>query len=897
MRFRLALLAIALLVGPAAADEAKLLKTAQALYEGVRTETLPNGLRVFLKPVPGSPVVSTMVAYKVGSADEELDQTGLSHYLEHLMFKGTDKLLPGDIDRMTQRNGGQNNAATSEDMTVFYFDFAADRWKGALEVEADRMRNLKIDEKHEFQQEKGAVISELDRDEDEPWDLEQKTILPLLFGAKTPYGHPVIGEKQHVRNATAEIIKKHYDRWYHPNNAVLVVAGGFDEKDALETIKKLFSPIPKGELPPRKPIPEQKPRTETVRQKFASKFPTPRLLYGFNAVTETHPDAVPLDVITSILSSGKTSRLHRRLIEDDGTGTSVSASSSTGRYPGWVSIQVELFKPEEIGKVEEAIADELKKLAEEGPTEEELKRVRRSMIAAHVFAHESIHSLADSIAKGVVANDLAFVQRYLPDLMKVTADDVKRVTKKYLIDQKPVIIESVATEKAAGGVGALGPNPRPARVNKDVPAKSGAEFDLKDAKIVLLENGLKLILLENHRLPIVVAHATVNNVRLYEPADKIGIASLMGILLEEGTASRTGPEIARLIEDTGGSLDMSAAGGSVKVLTDDTDLGLDLLFDCLIHPKFGKDEVESKQEQLLSSLAEDEKRPETRAMRAFKKAVYGDHPLGRPSAKSEVIKNLKPKDLKAFHRKIFVPNNTVVAVVGDFDSDKLVAGIKKRTAGWKAGKLPPLDLPAPPAGKPQETIISEPSAAQLTVYLGHLGIKRENPDFYKLLVLDYILGTGTGFTDRLSANLRDRQGLAYTVQAGITGNSAEEPGTFTGYIGTFPDKFAEVRAGFLKEINRVRDEAPSQQEVEDVQKYLTGSLAFTLTTCDSVADMLLAVDKYKLGADYLNDYRKAVAAVTPADVQAVAKKYLHPDRLVVTAAGPVDAAGKPLRKD
>src|SRR3954454_15785811 len=139
------------------------LRAAAALYDGIRTETLDNGLRVFLKPVPGSPVVSTMVAYKVGSADEDLDHTGLSHYLEHLMFKGTDRLVPGDIDRLTQRNGGQNNAQTSEDMTMFFFDFAADRWKGALDVEADRMRNLKIDEKHEFQQEKGAVISELDR--------------------------------------------------------------------------------------------------------------------------------------------------------------------------------------------------------------------------------------------------------------------------------------------------------------------------------------------------------------------------------------------------------------------------------------------------------------------------------------------------------------------------------------------------------------------------------------------------------------------------------------------------------------------------------------------------------------------------------------------------------------
>src|SRR3954470_270773 len=157
------------------------LKAAAAFYEGVRTETLPNGLRVYLKPIHGSPVVTTMVAYKVGSADENLDATGLSHYLEHLMFKGTEKLKPGDIDRMTMRSGGRNNAYTTEDMTNYHFDFAAEQWETALGIEADRMRNLRIDKKHEFEQEKGAVISELEMDEDRPFDLEMKSIVPLLF--------------------------------------------------------------------------------------------------------------------------------------------------------------------------------------------------------------------------------------------------------------------------------------------------------------------------------------------------------------------------------------------------------------------------------------------------------------------------------------------------------------------------------------------------------------------------------------------------------------------------------------------------------------------------------------------------------------------------------------------
>ncbi len=887
MRILLVFAAFVALASPTTADD-KLLRTAQSLYEGVREETLPNGLRVFLKPIPGSPIVSTMVAYKVGSADEEAGQTGLSHYLEHLMFKGTEKLMPGDIDRLTQRNGGHNNAYTSEDMTVFHFDFAADRWLSALSVEADRMRNLRIDEKHEFQQEKGAVISELNMNEDKPWDLERKRLLPHLFGETAPYGHPIIGEKKHVADATAEIIKKHYDRWYHPNNAALVVAGGFDEKEALEQIRKLFGPIPKGALPERKPVPTSKPRTEIVRVRHESKFPTPRITLAFNGVTETDGDSIPLDVVSQILAAGKTSRLHRRLIEEDGTVTSIDSTNQTGRYPGWFNFEAELFKVEELGKVEAAIFDEIKKIATEGPTEVELKRVRRSMLAAHVFSHEDVHELADTIARGVVANDMAFVRSYLPKLMSVTADDVKRVAKAYLLDRKAVILESVSNVRGE-------PAEKKDKVRRDIPTKNGANFALADAKTVVLDNGLKLILLENHRLPIFVAEAEVGRVKMHEPADQVGVAALMGSLLSEGTKKRTGTEIAKLIEDAGGALHMRSTGGTVKVLSDDTELGLDLLFDCLIAPTFKKDDVESKKEQIAAGLDEDEKLPEVRAARAFSAVIYGDHPLGRPSAKLDVINALKPKDLKKFHKQVFLPNNTVVAVVGDFDTDKVVEGIKKRTADWKKGKLPKVDTTVPPTrDKNSETIITDASAAQLTVYLGHVGIKRDNADYYKLLVMDNVLGTGPGFTDRLSASLRDRQGLAYSVSAKITGSAGEEVGTFTGYIGTFPDKFAEVKAGFLKEINRIRAEVPAKEEVEDAKKYLTGSVAFSLTTCEDAAGMLLAVDRHKLGANYLADYRKAIEAVTPDDVRAVAQKYLHPDQLVLVAAGAIDAKGKPV---
>lgn len=897
-KFRaIASLSIAIIAGSTAltaADSTQ--KAAAAFYEGIRAETLKNGLRVYLKPIPGSPVVTTMVAYKVGSADENLDATGLSHYLEHLMFKGTEKLMPGDIDRMTMRSGGQNNAYTTEDLTNYHFDFAADRWETALEIEADRMRNLRIDTRHEFEQEKGAVISELQMGEDRPFDLEYKAILPVLFGKTAPYGHPVIGEREHVRGTTAQVIKAHYDSWYYPNNAVLVVVGGFDPDQAMAKIRQLFSSIPAGKLPERKPMTPTS-RDNPVHIQIPSKFEVPRMLMGFNGVKIGDADYYPLEIIQMILSGGKTSRLYRKLVEGESIASDVSAGNNAGRYPGWFEVRMELLDGKSKEKAEQLVIAELQRLASEPISPEELKRVRRLLASGYVFGRESVHSLADSIARGVVDNDLEFLKSYLPKTLAVTPEQIQAAAKKYLDPQKRVVVWSVPKEKSAGGAsGHAKPAKRQAEPAKPI---GGATFSLDKTKRVVLQNGLTLLLLEDHRLPIVVANAYVLDTRLTEPADKAGVANLVGNLLDEGTAHRTGQQIAATIEDVGGILSMSAAGGSVQVLAPDRALGLELLFDCLMNPNFPADALERKRAQIVSELIDAEKRADVEGRRAFLEVIYGDkHPMSRPSAGNKsIVEKLTAEDCRQFHSKRFTPNNTLVAVVGDFDAAAVVNEITSLTKDWKPATTPKADLPEVPSlNHVVEKILSMPESAQLYMFLGHLGIRRVDPDYYKLLVMDYVLGTGTGFTDRLSASLRDRQGLAYSVHASITGSAGEIPGTFTGAIAPMADKFTAVKQGFMKEINRIRDETPSTQEVEDAKTYLLGSLPFHFASTRAIAGQLLQIERFQLGFDYLNKYRHAVAAVSPADVQAVARKHLHPAAMAIIGAGPVDSHGQPLQR-
>lgn len=914
---------VAALVAPAlaqAADpasrarvDAELARTSQGMFAGLRAETLPNGLRVYLLPVKSSPVVTTMVAYRVGSADEEKDQTGLSHYLEHLMFKGTDRLMPGDVDRATQRNGGHNNAYTSEDMTVYHFDFAADRWEIALQIEADRMRNVRIDARHEFEQEKGAVISELAKGEDSPWGLEYKLILPLLFPKDSPYSHPVIGEEVHVRAATAEIIKRHYDKWYHPNNASLIVVGGFDPDQALAKIKTLFGPIPAGELPARKPPTFYKERNGPVRKEFPSKFDVPRVILGFNTVPVGNPDDPALDLVQNILADGKTARLYKRLVEGEQVASEVSAGNNTGRYPGWFSVSAELLKGKDRKKTEEILLAELERLANEPVSDEELSRARRKILAGFVFSRESVHSLADSIARASTypcGEDVAkYYGDYLARLEKVTKADLQRVAKAYLTRKQATVVWSVPKDdekKGAApadrripkaGEGALRRQPPLSHRAVAAPAVGGSNaFSLKNARRVVLPNGLTLITLEDHRLPIVVSRVVVRDVTLREDPSQAGIATLVGGLLEEGTDRHTGQEIAALIEDTGGSMSLSSSGGALKVLTPDTDLGLGLLFECLSRPTFPADALERQRDQQLSAIDDAETQPSTKARLLFNALVYGKHPFGRSTlGEKAIVQKLTAADCRAFYQRAFAPNFSIVVVVGDFKSDEMVKKVEALTKGWKKSDDKKPEPPAPPkVTRVTERIVSDPSAAQVHVYIGQLGVTRQNPDYYKLLVMDNVLGTGPGFTDRLSANLRDRQGLAYTVTATICTTAGNEPGTFTGYIGTFPDKFIWVRDGFLKELNKIRDEPPTKQEVEDAKKFLLGSLPFRFTTLSSVASELVTAERYELGFDFLEKYQKEVGAVSVEDVQAVAKKYLNPGTLTIVAVGPIDKEGKPL---
>ncbi len=458
-------------------------------------------------------------------------------------------------------------------------------------------------------------------------------------------------------------------------------------------------------------------------------------------------------MIEDLLAGGKTGRLYKKLVDELALASAVSASHSSGRYAGWFGVQVEVLDGKSREAAEKAVVEELKKLQQQPVSAEELARVKRGLLAHTVFARESVHGLADSIAQGVCTNDLDFLKTYLPRIQEVTQEDVQKAAREFFNFNQEVVVWSIP-KAAKGGAGAT-PNaaPKQRRYDRDTPKGAGSGFSLKDTQRHVLPNGLTLLLRENRRLPIVVADVSLRYSSLLVPEAKGGVGALVGSLLDEGTAEHTGSQIAEMIENVGGALEMHSSGGSIKVLSGDRDLGLGLLFECLSR-RLSRPMPSNAKRHSFCPLWK------IRSVNPIRGLVASSISWLTASILSAAILwercaslgALTPADCKAFYQEAFVPNNTICVVVGDFDSKQMVKQIERLTANWKSTKL---DRPITPEvtkpGSFVQKVVVMPEAAQLNFYMGHVGIRRSNPDFYRLLVMDYVLGTSTGFNDRLSA--------------------------------------------------------------------------------------------------------------------------------------------------
>lgn len=400
-----------------------------------------------------------------------------------------------------------------------------------------------------------------------------------------------------------------------------------------------------------------------------------------------------------------------------------------------------------------------------------------------------------------------------------------------------------------------------------------------------LSAGGRLLVWSKRSLPLVAIEAFLPPGPLGETAEQAGLARLTGALLSEGCEGISGPQLADQLEGMGAELGTGAAGASLVVPSAALERGLELLLRCLFRPTFPQPAFEAARGRQLAAIAAAAADPASVAGQTFSALVYGDHPYGRPSRGTrETLAELTREDCALFARRFFQAGGLTIAIAGDVDPRAIGDQLEAALAPYRGAAEPAPTFPAPPAREPRGQRLELPEITQRHLMIGHLGVRRTDPDYPALELLDHILGLGAGFTDRLSRVIRDELGLAYTVHGAITPSARSEPGALSCYLATTPEHEARAAAAVIAELARLRDEPVAADELEDARAYLSGSFPFRFETVRQLARYLIAWDRYRLGEYHLS-YPDQLAAVSVEQIQAVARRHIDPQRLVHVVAG------------
>lgn len=889
-------------------------------FADVTRQTLPNGLRVLVKPRHSSPVVTTMMWYRVGSRDEVPGSTGIAHFLEHLMFKGTQKLGKGAIDRITYQNGGSNNAFTSYDYTAYEFNLPRQNWKTALEIEADRMRNCSFN-RQEFDAERQVVMEERRGNQDDPAQEfgEQLNAVSYL---SHPYRNPVIGWMEDIQRLSRDEVFAFYRKYYVPSNCTLVITGDVTPAEALAAAQQAFAAVPK--LPaPRRPEVKEPPQIAERRLRVALDTGVPRLELVFPIPNRRSPDAYALHILGYALGEGKLSRLYQRLVDGDHAAASVDTGVTVNRDGGQFTFDADAREDVPLETLEQSIHQEIERVVRAPLSDAELARAKNQFYSDWIHGLTTARALAGALGEADALGGYEYLNSVLARTDAVTAADVQRVAKSYLQAGLGTVGYLLPREKAAGGgkrPAASGKRPMgatlrggavlPARAPrayrtqpaapasvKAVPTAPAAGFQELHTTEKVLSNGLRLILLENHDVPSVTFSARVDAGSYQDTDANSGLANLTARMLDEGTTKHTDRQVAEALEGVGAAF--SASAGRMTTTMDLQTLsryadGLAPLFAELIRtPAFAADRLAQERSRVLVALKEEADDAGAIARKTFYEAVYTGHPAHRPvGGSATTVEKLEAADLEAFHSRYYRPENTTLVAVGDFRTEALLARLTSIFGDWERGSTPAA-APYPPLRRQTAVQVQriEMDKTQTQVLLGHLGVSRRNPDYTALRVMDTILGEGVGggFTARIPYQIRDIQGLAYTVGSSITDTAGREPGVFVASLGTEPKKANAAVAGVLAVIRKFRSAPVSPEELKDAENYLASSYVFDFQTQEQLAAYLQDVQFYGLPIDFRQQFMRDVRRVSRDEVLRVARKYLDPDHYTLVVVGPEPA--------
>ena len=817
--------------------------------------TLPNGLEIIVKEDYSAPVVSVQVWVRTGSCLEDVFLgAGISHLVEHMVFKGTATKGPAEQAREVQAIGGYLNAYTSFDRTVYYIDAPLDGLDTVLDVLTDLVANAAFPEA-EFEKEKDVIRREIDMGEDDPDTKHSHLLFETTFRTH-PMGKPIIGHLDLFNRITHEQMVGYYRRHYVPDNMFFVVAGPVTADAVEKKLARRLGHVPRGGgAPVIVPTePEQLGRRE-AHVEFATELS--KLTLAWRIPGLTHPDIPALEVLAEILGQGHSSRLYRRLRDQKALAHGIGASCYAPPPGGIFAISGELDFDKSEAVKDEAIAM-VHEIQADGVTAAEVAKAQRMVLGEQLDGLTSMRGLAGDLGGNWhVARNLNFTRDMVAAITAVTPDDVRRVAAVYLRDQ-------CLTVTSVNPKGSLAKAARKRR------RAAGPAVE----KIVL-PNGLTVLIKEDKRVPLITLHATLRGGILAETAETSGLSRLLARTILKGTQTRTGEEISTLIEESGGGISTESGGSSWSVTVDllkpDLAMGIDVLSDVLLRPSYPAAEVKREKGIQLAAIKAEADRLTSVAFRELREAMFGPHPFawdrnGSPTT----LAGITGQTLLDFHQKLAVAKNMVLAVYGDVKQAEVVRLVTEAFASMPSGERhitpPNVGFSADLAGRIVREVHKDKKQAVLAI--GYPTVQALHRDRAALEVLDE---SCSDMASRLFLRIREEQGLAYYTGAfQILGMA---PGAFAFYLGTSPAQLEHAQSELLDEIAKLAKDGLAEDELVRVKKSWVGKNLISRQSPESLARTAALDELYGVGHDHHDRLVAQVEALTAAEVRAVARRY------------------------
>jgi zinc protease len=839
------------------------------LPPGVKLTTLQNGLTIIVREDHSAPVVSAQAWCMAGSIHEgRWLGAGLSHVLEHMLFKGTTTRPASRIDQEVQEAGGHMNAFTSFDRTVYHIDVPNSGARVAIDILCDIMQNasLPVDE---LEKEKQVIVREMDMNEDDPGRRAGRRLFETAY-TRSPYRLTVIGYPDIFHRVQREDIQAYYQEKYAANNVFFVVVGDVKEPEVIAQIRAAYANTKARPLPPvvLTEEPKQTGPRETIEE---APIELGYFHFAWHIPELRHPDVPILDVLAALLGHGRSSRLYQAVREKKGLVTSVDAWTYSPGNPGLLGISATTVA-DKFAAARDGLLEEVERVKTELMPVEELSKAVKQFIAGTLAARKTMQGQAQDLgASWLAATDLNFSERYLAAVKRIRPADLQRVAREYLTVENRTLY-ALLPAGTAPTTALL------AVTSSDQPIQ---KFELA--------NGLRLLVKEGHRLPFVEFRAVFKGGVLVESPDNNGVTQLTGNLLLKGTKNRSAEEIARQIESVGGTIDSyggnNSFGVNAEVMNTDFATGLELLADVLLAPTFPGPELEREREVQLAAIRAQKDHLLPSAFKAARRLLFGKSGYGLDAlGTEESVQKLQVADLRTFHQKYAFPGNCVLAIYGDVETASVRAAVEQAFGSWPTSSSVPSPLaPRPtPLDSVRRTAESH-DKKQAVLVLCFAGTTLFDPDRYALELLQEAC---SDLGSRLFLRIREKLGLAYYVGAQNLVGLA--PGYFAFYAGTAADKVDLVEKEFLSEVELLRREGLSPEELSRAKAKVIGQKKIARQDLGQLA-MANALDElYGLGYANLDREDALFEAVTLDQIRAIARKYLLPHAFVIATLKPAN---------